>query len=504
MFSTEWSTDDETGQPSAGYTEHRDVRQDKESSLTSEWADEPRRVTRRGSGTGGRPKGQLRDGKAAECGHTMRAREIAFVLFDRLRGARMRHHLRELEEAQTLGAEQLALWQQDKLFALLCHARDTTDFYRKRIPKAFSPSSTPAVLSSLPVISRQLMRAESERFVSNAFPPRKRALHHTSGSTGIPLAFWQDRDRSLRQKAEVVYFGGWAGYRVGDRYLYVGPERPRLRGWLRNELSLWSTHPDDSWFESLERTLRTRRVEILIAHPSVLIPFSLYLSRESTRPTKPPILRGVISISEPLTQAARLRIEQALGCPVLCRYSTRETGIIASECEEKRYHINVGSCHVEYFHLNEDRPNPDGGPSRAIVTALGSYAMPFIRYDIGDIVTPDPDRCVCGRSSPLLRGIEGRVLDAITTPEGRRVEGFDLCTQFEDLGAVAQFQFSQLRDGSYRVSVVPGIGYGDRTKMEITERCKRILGRGAVVRVQEVERIEPLPSGKTPLIHRQT
>ena len=428
---------------------------------------------------------------------------MVFLLLRCLRGSSIRRHLVGLEQAQAFDVEQLAAWRQDRLFCLLSHARDTTDFYSSLIPTNLSLSSVEAVLNSLPVISRQLIRAESKRFVSNAFPKRKLSLQHTSGSTGIPLSFWRDRDSLLRQKAEVAYFGSWAGYQIGARYLYIGPNRPRVRGWIRNELSLWSTHPDDSWFETLARKLQTRHVEILIAHPSVLIPFTGYLSRSPSRSTNALDLQGVISIAEPLMHEARLRIERLLGCPVLCRYSASEVGIIASECREKRYHLNVGSSYVEYLKLDEDRPNSNGGPSRAIVTALSNYGMPFIRYDTGDIVTPAATLCSCGRLSPLLLRIEGRVLDAITTPDGRPVEAFDLCSQFADLPEVAQFQFTQLRNGSYRIRIVPSSGYADSMKEDLARRLKGILGGSAAIAVEQVENIPPLLSGKTPPIHRE-
>jgi phenylacetate-coenzyme A ligase PaaK-like adenylate-forming protein len=172
-------------------------------------------------------------------------------------------------------------WQQQRLFRLLCHARDTTDVYQHIIPDNLTPSLALAVLSSLPVITRQHISRELPRFVSRRFAARKLVLQHTSGSTGIPLSFYRDRASLIRQKAEVAYFGSWVGYQPGMRYLYVGPNRPRIRGWLRNELSLWSTYPDDSWFVKLADTLQTRRVRILVAHPSILITFAAYLSQHS-------------------------------------------------------------------------------------------------------------------------------------------------------------------------------------------------------------------------------
>jgi len=432
-----------------------------------------------------------------------RPRRLALLLLGRLRRSSVWQHAVDLERTQKLAPDQLAAWQQERLHRLLCHARDTTDFYRSLIPSDLSPDATVEVLRSLPIVTRRMLKSETKRFVSRRFSERSLRLQHTSGSTGIPLAFWRDRDSLVRQKAEIAYFGSWAGYDFGARYLYIGPERSRLRGWVRNELSMWSTHPDDAWFAQLSNRLRARRVEILIGHPSVLIPLASFQVRSSSGAGGFPCLRGVVSISEPLTEEARLRIEQSLGCPVLRRYSTREVGIIASECEEKRYHVNVGSNYVELLGPEGDEPSPPEKPGRCVVTSLANYGMPFIRYDTGDIVTPDRTLCACGRRSPLLLRIEGRILDAITTSEGRTVEAFDICAEFEGFPEVAQFQFSQLLDGSYRILIVPS---GPNVRLDhdgIARRFRGILGDSARIVVTQVDRISPLPSGKCPPVHRE-
>jgi phenylacetate-coenzyme A ligase PaaK-like adenylate-forming protein len=130
--------------------------------------------------------------------------------------------------------------------------------------------------------------------------------------------------------------------------------------------------------------------------------------------------------------------------------------------------------------------------------------MPFIRYDTGDVVALDRSACNCERESPMIGSVEGRMVDAITAPDGRRVEAFDLCAEFEEFPEVDQFQFRQLRDGTYRISIVSASGDMDRIEERIVRRFKRILGTSASVLVRHVERIPPQPSGKTPPIQRES
>jgi len=54
-----------------------------------------------------------------------------------------------------------------------------------------------------------------------------------------------------------------------------------------------------------------------------------------------------------------------------------------------------------------------------VVTPLHNFAMPVLRYEIGDEAVGGPP-CPCGRGLPVLRQVIGRTLDLLTLPDGRR------------------------------------------------------------------------------------
>ena len=56
-----------------------------------------------------------------------------------------------------------------------------------------------------------------------------------------------------------------------------------------------------------------------------------------------------------------------------------------------------------------------------VVTNLLAYAMPLIRFRLGDLCRFDPAPCPCGRGLPLLELVEGRTNDVIVLPDGRRI-----------------------------------------------------------------------------------
>ncbi|MCK4598777.1 hypothetical protein KAU37_02960 [Candidatus Bipolaricaulota bacterium] len=105
-------------------------------------------------------------------------RRLGFSVWDRLHGAPVHHHLEELEQAQTVSPEELELWQRERLYALLCHARDTTDFYRQLIPQDLSPEESFNVVHALPLMTKAQIKADPEAFMAGAFPPHEAPSGH--------------------------------------------------------------------------------------------------------------------------------------------------------------------------------------------------------------------------------------------------------------------------------------------------------------------------------------
>jgi phenylacetate-coenzyme A ligase PaaK-like adenylate-forming protein len=51
---------------------------------------------------------------------------------------------------------------------------------------------------------------------------------------------------------------------------------------------------------------------------------------------------------------------------------------------------------------------PDEPAARTLATGLANRTFPFIRYDLGDQVTPLPGECACGSAFALVADIGGR------------------------------------------------------------------------------------------------
>ncbi len=131
-------------------------------------------------------------------------------------------------------------------------------------------------------------------------------------------------------------------------------------------------------------------------------------------------------VAEMLPESLRHDIE-AFG--VRCRqgYGTADLGCLAYECAELGgWHLHPDVL-VEVLDLETGRPAAPGQPGE-IVATIFDEAYPLVRFATGDIGALAPEaRCACGRVSPKLAGLLGRVGDAVKVKgmfvRGSQVEG---------------------------------------------------------------------------------
>jgi len=188
----------------------------------------------------------------------------------------------------------------------------------------------------------------------------------------------------------------------------------------------------------LEWLLR-QQPDFLLTYPSNL----LELVRGSiARGIRLQRLREVRTMGEILTEDLRDRVRHDWGVPVTDSYSSHETGYIALQCPERgHYHVQSEAVIVEV--LDEDgRACAPGEVGRVVVSDLHNFAMPLVRYEIGDYAEVGPP-CACQRGLPVLTRIAGRTRNMLVLADGRRYWPPLGSRKFVDVVPVLQAQFVQ-------------------------------------------------------------
>lgn len=417
-------------------------------------------------------------------------RRISFWGTDLIKGSPIRQHIRDLERsfADPIRGHLLA---EERLGSILTHACATAAFYKK-----FAREKK---LSGFPVIQKKIIKDNYNDFLSCEYQKNDLVKTTTSGSYGTPFTFYLTKEKRARQFAEVIFFSGWAGYKVGMPYAQV---RVHSKPWwylfLQNGVLIDPSAIDNNWLEKYRKLLREGSIHFIIGYPTAINPIANYCKTKGDGPADFK-LKGIISGAENLLESVRKTWESVFGCTVLDRYSSNELGLIAHECAKYRgYHLNFISNKVELLKFENDEPVAPGEVGRVIVTDFFSHAMPLIRYDTGDIAVWAKGNCPCRLNVPVLERIEGRLIETIYTPSGIMINALAVDRDPKDLPGIIQFQFIQKNRDTYVVRLHVTEAFKDEAVLH--HRYQKLLGDDAIITFEYVDSIPPLASGKRPYI----
>jgi phenylacetate-CoA ligase len=125
-----------------------------------------------------------------------------------------------------------------------------------------------------------------------------------------------------------------------------------------------------------------------------------------------------------------------------------------------------------------------------VLTNLHAYAMPFLRYRIGDLATR-ADVCRCGLPFGSIGEIQGRMIDYFPLPDGRLLHPYEIVTRlvWGPGEWLRQYQLVQeRRDRVVLYAVTDGPPSAQRLE-EVGRTVRPLLGPGVEFEVQVVERI---------------
>lgn len=316
--------------------------------------------------------------------------------------------------------EALRRYQEKRLRLLLRHACNNVPFYQRHFRTAgvhLDEIQGLSDLAKLPLVTKaDLREALPGELLARGIEPSRCLTVPTSGSSGEPLAVvLTRRERIIRSMVE---FRGLRriGLRPSDRLVILGPTiQPsplisRRLGVFRLRHIQPQAKVEDQVAE-LERLKPT----VFWAYPGHLRSLLIHLEGRLSSIIRP---RFVITSAEVCEQELRSQIEQDLGVETFDFYAAVETGRIAVECPLHRgLHINADSVIVEI--VRGERVSALGEEGTVVITSLDGFAMPIIRYELGDLSKLVAGDCGCGSAFPRMQAPSGRKGCLIVLPSGR-------------------------------------------------------------------------------------
>ncbi len=222
--------------------------------------------------------------------------------------------------------------------------------------------------------------------------------------------------------------------------------------------------------------------QFLDVDPVYGVRFALYCEQHGLRF---PSLRFVLASYEFISVVHRRVLERVFGVPVFNLYGATETGHLLLEDQHGTMRPSQGTAWLDLLD-----PDPRG-VGDLIVSTLTNEFMPLLRYRIGDLV----ERRGPAESPEFV--VHGRVLDAFTTPDGRRVTTRDVDGCFTEVTGMAHYQLRQRADGTWLLRFVPeGAGPAPPELRQLRERLAGPLGAAASVMLAATDALMPESSGK--------
>lgn len=334
------------------------------------------------------------------------------------------------EATETLPRDKLGELQLQKLQEMMAELWEKNQFYTNKWKAVgLQPSDIKTLddLARLPVTTKgELVKdqADNGSFGTNLTYPLDAYVrfHQTSGTTGKPL-------RVLDTDASWDWWGKcWAhvlsgaGITADDRVFMAFAFGPFIGFWAAVEgaRKIGATMIPGGGRDSVQRLelMRESGATALACTPTYALRLA-EVARESGFDLDAIPMKATIHAGEPGANipSTKKRIEDSWHALCFDHAGASEVGAHSFECE-----VQPGGTHlIESEYIGEVldpetlEPVAPGEKGELVITNLGRWGFPVIRYRTGDVVRANYEKCKCGRTAMRFDGgVIGRADDMVT------------------------------------------------------------------------------------------
>lgn len=348
-----------------------------------------------------------------------------------------------LYRARRMTTEQRQQLQHSRLNRLLATVQERNAFYRQRIDQ------TQAQLLAFPTVTKHdFLKDTPEHYITAGYTAATLQTEKSTGTSGNPFTVYFDpdyvRDRNLR-----FLRGLYAtGYRWPMKMLLITGDRDRKsspgRRWYYTSLKATV----DDWYALLQEV----KPDVVYGCTTPLRLLALHIKNKGLTSHRPDI---IITTAETLDADTRELLADTFKAEIFDFYGMTEMGLVAWECTaHDGYHLAEDAILIERLPLPSSSDDTEAcsvplrssekPPFRLVFTNLMLTAMPFIRYESGDIAEGYNEApCLCGSHLPRIRRFEGRLIDSIRLPDGQLISPYRFTCTLEEIPGMKRFRVIQ-------------------------------------------------------------
>jgi len=399
-------------------------------------------------------------------------RTLLFLVGISLKKPRFLKFYNKIKREEFLPYKELKRNQDEKLRKLISYCYNNVPFYHDLFNKLnLKPENIQTIedLQKLPILDKKIIRKNWDKFIPKNLAKQKYFYGSTGGSTGEPFKYRISIVDDIIGTALLYTNYNYLGYKFGDKFAFIGgasllPSSRKyfeevLRSAMLNMRFYSSFDMSDEGMYEILKNLREFRPKFIKGYSSSLYLLAMFMKDNNQKLNFTP--KKIFTTAEVLFNHQRKLIEKVFGSKVIDQYSLNDGGVSAYECEfGTGMHIDMVRSVFEV--TNKNGKQLSSGQGMILATSLYNFALPFIRYDTGDLAILSKKKCKCGKHTPMLSKIIGRVSDFIVTPTGNRIHGefFSHTFRYMENGKmpfewVKEFQIVQKRRDELIINIIP-------------------------------------------------
>ncbi|MBA65898.1 MAG: AMP-binding protein [Candidatus Marinimicrobia bacterium] len=397
--------------------------------------------------------------------------------------------------------EDFKYWQHQKIWEIFRYHRKYTTYYNNLCKATINN------WKEVPILSKHDFQTGIKNFISQKYKRKTLYKANTSGSSGQPFWFVKDKDcHSLT----------WCYIR--NRYLALGDDdkglearffgsvknkpllgiKEGLKDFLLNRKRFDVFDQSLEYFQKITTLFSQKNFKYIYGYTNSIYAYGQFLENYSSKVLKEicPSIQYILVTAEMCTENMRKKMIEIFGVPVYREYGSSETSIIAIENINFEWEIASQRIHVEV--VNEDGEIlPFGQSGRILVTDFYNYAMPIIRYDIGD-----QGSIILKTEFPFLYldSLVGRISDTIYLPSGKSIPGLVFYYILRDIieknDIIKRFIIRQKKIDTFIFEYISKIDLDDINKKKIINASEQYLEPKLIYKFCKVDFIPSKPSGK--------
>ena len=389
-------------------------------------------------------------------------------------------------------------WQDQKLRELIAHAYNNTAYYKTLMRAAgMSPDDIQTIsdLKKLPVLKKETLNNNFYEFVPRNLNKIRYKESATGGTSGDPLKFLLDYRAKSFTTASTMFNWQKVGYHYGDKYIALGshslmtnyelPLKYKFYNALRRRIPLNGINLSNEVLVSYVRLIKERNVRFIYGYASAIFLLAQYILETGIKIKH---IQACFTTSEMLLENYRNVIRLAFDCEILDCYGASDGGVMAFKKNDDEYFVSYNS-------ILETHDDFESSTGKLLCTDLFNYAMPFIRYEIGDVVKLKDYKESTGYNGQVIQKVYGRSSDVFRLGNGRVLTGPGFTVLFRDKNVNA-YRMKLIDPFTILIELKKNRQYSAANENDILSALKKQAGDDCKIIISHVKDFSKHPNGK--------